>query len=167
MSTHDSFWDLVDERLDARQDPLDDARIRDHLDAHPELLESFAQLTASLRAVTTTRQRKRRPVAIAGLALLAIGAWFAYPSGKEEPEPELVLPDLAMSAEVLRHASRTYTRGPDGELSLEREAGALAVTERAVLTHIEPRATTPHGHPIHTVLTKETHRLRPERITED
>lgn len=60
MNQH-SFHTAVQECFDARLDPLDDARVRDYLDAHPEALEAFAATRALLQAMPAVRLPARQP----------------------------------------------------------------------------------------------------------
>ena len=171
MMDVDGFWGLVDEHLDSRRDPLDDPRVSAYLSEHADLLDRFASLThavgalSSMPPVANRGSTRFQRLAAAGIAvvLIALATWrFA----STEDGLEIVLPDLAVDGEVMRYASRSFTTGLEGQLSLEIETGTVSILERIVLTQVEPRATTPHGHPIRTQFTKQRSLVRTERITE-
>lgn len=80
------FHVRVQDCLDARIDPLDDAELCSFLDRHPEHLTAFAELRTCLAAITALgmpagappRRRPRRRllvvVAAAAVAILAVGS---------------------------------------------------------------------------------------------
>ncbi|MCB9888901.1 MAG: hypothetical protein H6836_04940 [Planctomycetes bacterium] len=172
------FWQQVDAALDLHRDPLDDAAVRGHLLAHPELLDAFAQLTSVVRTVAASseadsrrpaRLRRRIAVAAAALAMLAagVGATLWLPGASADVDiPEVALPDLAPAGAVFRYSCRTYARGPAERITREIQAGHLSVQESETRTHIQPRATAPHGHAIRTEIAEVRSRIRRDALTQ-
>ncbi|MBL8749390.1 MAG: hypothetical protein JNK78_09520 [Planctomycetes bacterium] len=73
---HATFVARVDECLDERRDPLDDAEVQAYLLEHPEHLDAIAELRACLRTVGTVaappaRRRSKRFVAPAAVVAAA------------------------------------------------------------------------------------------------
>lgn len=99
-----AFERRVQELLDARVDPLDDARVQDWLLEHPEALESFA----GMRAVALTLEsappaaaprptglpRRVLPWAAAAAAMLAVLPWL--PGGEDAADVAGSVPVAAL-----------------------------------------------------------------------
>lgn len=75
---HASFLARVDECLDARRDPLDDADVQAFLLEHPEHLVAIAELRACLRAISPAPHLRRRKHFVA-LGLTAAAVAMALP----------------------------------------------------------------------------------------
>jgi hypothetical protein len=83
MNDHNEFWARVNAALDARRDPLEDARVQQLLEREPELLDEFAALQRTLGAtadaargnadVHVARPARRRASGAVGWAALAAG----------------------------------------------------------------------------------------------
>lgn len=74
MSAGDPFWEAVDAALDARRDPLEDARVQQLLAERPEQLAQLAALRSGLDRVTRAGRRRvlRRTLAAALVLAVAI-----------------------------------------------------------------------------------------------
>lgn len=172
------FWKRVNDQLDERRDPLDDAVVTAHLSAHPESLEEFAELVSAVSSLARDPAAPRRTAsgprhiaAVVAVMLvgtgLALGGWHLLGSTPIAPETEskIVLPDLAVDGEVLGYSSRSYTRGPDGQVEHQVEALTVAIHERELRTRVQLGVSTPHGHSIRTELSHLSSRIRPEQFT--
>ncbi len=94
MSTHDEFWRRVNELLDARLDPLEDAQVQRELERRPELLDELQTLRGALDELGASRLQLRtltRPVAgpvtkllVAAAAAAALVVWIAR---RDAPAP--------------------------------------------------------------------------------
>jgi anti-sigma factor RsiW len=95
------FTERLHECLDARREPLDDGELCAYLESHPEQLEAFAQLQASLAALPTTARRtapaRRRGFVAAALLLASVATAIALASRRPPPLGRV----LAASIETL------------------------------------------------------------------
>jgi hypothetical protein len=129
MNEH-TFFARLNECLDDRRDPLDDAELAAFLDAHPEHLDALAALRADLlalgRASRTTARRRRwswlAAAAVAAAAAFAVAVWPRAPhppctpcsprilaASLEELRPRTYISaDLRMQQRLLRTATTTF-----------------------------------------------------------
>lgn len=136
-----SFRELVDEALDARLDPLDDARVQARLSEAPELLVELATMRARLADVARRERelgknvalRGAKPVpplerrgsrrvaaALAALVLVSASAWLVRRGAGTEPPVPVAPPafgdarDIATRSCVLSCTVEIVTERPDG-----------------------------------------------------
>jgi hypothetical protein len=97
-SSHNEFWERVNAALDARRDPLEDARVQQLLEREPELLDELATLQLTLNDTFDPARRgvrvraagpaRRRASAVVGWAALAAGfAVIVVAARWNAPEP--------------------------------------------------------------------------------
>lgn len=117
-----SFWQRVQEHLDARRNPLDDHEIRSFLEQNPDHLEEFAELQHGLRALGSASgpRRRRIPWAAATIVLCALGVlWLLSPGNGELPAPDIAHGGRILEVDITivleDHETRTeitQTRSP-------------------------------------------------------
>lgn len=81
--SRNEFWERVNAALDARRDPLEDARVQQLLEREPELLDELATLQVTLNTTVDAAHRgaqvraaepaRRRASAVVGWVALAAG----------------------------------------------------------------------------------------------
>jgi hypothetical protein len=97
-SSHNEFWERVNAALDARRDPLEDARVQQLLEREPELLDELVALQLTLNTTVDAARRcarvraagpaRRRASAVVGWAALAAGfAVIVVAARWNAPEP--------------------------------------------------------------------------------
>ncbi len=112
MNAHDVFWERVNELLDARVDPLEDAQVQRELDCRPELLDELLALRGALGALDASRRPVRtfsRPaaasvVAAAAAAVLAVWAWRRDTPAPSDTDAQVVAQVAAPTALAPRFA---------------------------------------------------------------
>ena len=177
MNSHEPFWQIVHDALDTRRDPLDAIEVQEYLEAHPELLDEFADLNASVQVLAHAPRadaapRKRWIAGLAAATLLVTGAALVvvfWPDSKSDTRLDpgsIELPDLATTGEVLSFEVRSLTTGPNGTTDYQTRSGVISIQENRVHTYTQPRVATPHGHAISTERTVTRSFVRPEHINE-
>jgi len=95
-SSRNEFWERVNAALDARRDPLEDARVQQLLEREPDLLDELAALQLTLSATRDVTHSaslahapaRRRTSAFVGWAALAAGfAAIVVAARWNAPEP--------------------------------------------------------------------------------
>lgn len=170
-------WRLVDRALDARLDPLADPRVRAALDRHPELLESYAEVHATLRRLgdptreqsRTPRRASRWPYWIAALVAASIALALVIPSTGERTESDpatLVMPTFSTESRVRalytstleRKTSAAESDGFDHEHRIT--VGNLSQSTLEVATRETPRVLALQGRTVHLGLAILTSQVR-------
>ncbi len=94
MITRDEFWGRVQDALDRREDPLQDAELAAWLEQHPEELERYAAWIGALRVVAAMpvqprvhAPRRRWPwVWVPAAAAAGLLVWIAFSSRSRDPD---------------------------------------------------------------------------------
>jgi len=99
-----SFWQRVQEHLDARRDPLDDPEVQRFLEGNPQHLEEYAELQQGLRAlqpVAGPGRRRKVPWVAAAVVLCSLGMlWVLGPGNGELPAPDIAEGGRILEADV-------------------------------------------------------------------
>ena len=162
MNAHDPFWAHVNELLDARVDPLEDAQVLRELERSPELLEELLALQSALQVLAKPRRPLRTValsvVAIATAAAVAVLVWRPVTPAAQPLEAPLALaprfspipPDALLelratfkhssaSGEQIEHIDLVESRS-----SVERrELGPQGQPTLIALAHHQPRLRQP------------------------
>lgn len=101
--TRADFLAALHDALDERRDPLEDERVRDWLERHPEDLEEFSCLRASVvalerRAGTERARRHARRLLLPLAAAAALLVLLLWPPRHFAPAPDLASPAHAAAA---------------------------------------------------------------------
>lgn len=111
MNAADDLWRAVHGALDARRDPLDDARVLAALERAPECLGELAALRAGLRtlprgAAPAPRRRRMPLLLVASTALLLLVGFWPRPATLTPPPITASVPAApAFGAVLLASAS--------------------------------------------------------------
>lgn len=154
--SRNEFWERVNAALDARRDPLEDARVQQLLEREPELLDELATLQVTLNTTVDAAHRgaqvraaepaRRRASAVVGWVALAAGfaaivvaaRWNA--SEPRSPESAQVPAPLEFRTEpviALLEFRATFTRRCEDQvhtITHDLLSGAHRVTAERVLS---------------------------------
>lgn len=149
-STSDAaFWQRVQRLLDARREPLADFSVREYLDAHPELLEEYAELAARLRTLeenpapianTSRRAPRLRAYALGFAALALLGLATIAQIRRDQAPPSttgqdaLCMPEFSTNARVRRWTQSVMKIGASSSST------HASIDGYRVRTHIEVRS---------------------------
>ena len=153
MNAHEEFWARVNELLDARADPLEDAQVQRELERSPELLDELLELRSALGTLAK-RRRPLRTVSVSVAAVAAAAAIVVLMWRRVAPQPGSVEAPLDASLSSPLALAPRFAPIPPGVLLELRATFTLSSASGERIEHIdfiesrssvERRELGPHG----------------------
>lgn len=146
---HDSFWERVNEALDARRDPLEDPLVQRAIEADPSRLDELRRLEDVLSALPTRAPQPTTAGAQARSRAWTRATWRLTAATAASAALWVVLesrdtrPDATSSQTPAREVATGAASAVDGEASAATRVsrGAELLDLRVVHTHTTPAGT--------------------------